>query len=407
MSSPADRWAVRADTVLTPGEELDGAWVLIDGDRIEAVGRGRPPDGTRLVDLGDRVLAPGFVDLHVHGGDGAQVNGATADEVAESVRTIARLHVRHGTTALVPTTVSDTPDRLIATVRGIADATDQPEASAAYPLGAHLEGPWIASSRAGAQDRRCIRPPDTGELGALMTAARDTIRLVTVAPELPGGEDLIRFATAHGVAASVGHTDADAATARRAFGAGARHVTHLFNAMPGIHHREPGPVVAALADPRVSVEVIADAVHLAPEVLALVLAVAPGRVTAVTDAMAATGLGPGRYRLGSLDADVREDRATLSDDERTLAGSVLTMERAVSVLVSAGVSLPVAVTAATATPAGVIGASTRGRLAPGMRADLVALEPDLSVAAVVVGGIAAHNPVDALGSVSLGRGAVR
>ncbi len=392
MSGPAEAWVLRAEEVLTPHQRLRPGWVTVSGARIDAVGSGHPPPGVAITDLGDRVLTPGFIDLHVHGGDGAQVNGATPEEVAASVETVARCHLRHGTTALLATTVADTPARLAAAVRGVAAAGAQPAPQAAHVLGAHLEGPWVAPGRAGAQDPQALRAPSVSELAALLDAARGTVRLVTLAPELPGAFDLIRAATAEGLVVSVGHTEADWETTKRAFDAGARHVTHLFNAMPGVHHRRPGPVLAALDDPRVSVEIIADGIHIHPAVLARVLAAAPDRVTTVTDAMAATGLPPGRYRLGRRDVILEGSRVALAEAPDTLAGSVLTMDRAVKVLVDAGVELPAAVTAATATPARVLGEPTRGRLEPGAEADLVVLERNLSVAAVLRAGRPAHDP---------------
>jgi len=392
VSGPAEAWVLRAEEVLTPQQRLRPGWVAVSGARIDAVGSGCPPPGLAVLDLGARVLTPGFVDLHVHGGDGAQVNGATPEEVAASVETVARCHLRHGTTALLATTVADTPARLTAAVRGVAVAGAHPAPEAASVLGAHLEGPWVAPGRAGAQDPQALRAPSVSEFAALLDAARGTVRLVTLAPELPGAFDLIRAAAVQGLVVSVGHTEADWETTKRAFDAGARHVTHLFNAMPGVHHRRPGPVVAALDDPRVSVEIIADGIHIHPAVLARVLAAAPGRVTAVTDAMSATGLPPGRYRLGRLDVILEGSRVALAEAPDTLAGSVLTMDRAVKVLVDAGVGLPAAVTAATATPARVLGEPTRGRLGPGAEADLVVLERDLSVAAVLRAGRPAHDP---------------
>jgi len=404
VTGPANAWVLRAGTVLTPHRELSPGWVAVRGGRVDAVGSGRPPAGLAVLDVGNRVIIPGFVDLHVHGGDGAQVNGATPEEVSAAVRTVAGCHLRHGTTALLATTVSDTAPRLVAAVRGVAAAADATDAADATPaadlagqpaarvLGSHLEGPWLAPGRAGAQDPQALRPPSTHELTALLAAGRGTVRLLTLAPELPAALDVVRAAAAEGVTVSVGHTDADWDMTRRAFDAGARHVTHLFNAMPGVHHRRPGPVIAALDDPRVSVEVVADGVHVHSAVLARVLAAAPDRVTAVSDATAATGLPAGRYRLGSLDVVVRGSRVTLADAPETLAGSVLTMDRAVSVLAEAGVPLPEAVAAATATPARVIGEPTRGRLDPGAEADLVVLDRSLAVAAVLLAGRPAHDP---------------
>ena len=392
-------FVLRAEVVLPGGisdPELTPGWVLLDGDRIADVGSGAPPEGMTWVDVGDRILAPGFLDLHVHGGAGAQVNGGSPDGIADAVLDVARFHVRHGTTGLLATTVSDTPDRLAAAVQGVAAAADVP--GAARVLGAHLEGPWIAPGKAGAQNPAVLRPPSVSELQSLLSAAPGAVRMVTLAPELPGALDVVRVGADAGVVMSVGHTEADVEQTVAAFDAGARHVTHLFNAMPGLHHREPGPVGAALTDPRVTVEVIADGIHLHPDVLAVVCAAAGGRVVAVTDAMPAAGLEPGRYELGGLDVLVDGGRAVLADAPQTLAGSVLTMDGAVRTLVAAGLTRTAAVAAATSIPADRLGEKRKGRLRTGADADLVVLSSDLRVAATVVAGQAAHDPSGLLAS---------
>jgi N-acetylglucosamine-6-phosphate deacetylase len=265
-------------TIITPQQVLDPGWLVIDGPRISAVGSGPPPARQRVLDLGRRIVAPGYIDLHVHGGGGVQVNGTSAAEVAESVTAMARFHATHGTTALVATAVSDARDALITTVRGIARVAARPDPGSATVLGAHLEGPWLAPSRAGAQNPRHLREPSVDELRDLLDAAAGSLRLITIAPERPGALGVIEEAAAAGVVMSVGHTEADFDTTRAAFDAGARHVTHLFNAMPDLQHRRPGPVVAALADTRVTVELIADGIHIHPAVLALAVSAAPDRV---------------------------------------------------------------------------------------------------------------------------------
>ncbi len=392
--------ALRGSAVLTGRHEHRPGWVVVSGPQIDTVGTGPLPPGTPVVDVGDRVIAPGFLDVHVHGGGGAQINGDSPQQVSRSAAAVARFHVRHGTTGLLATTVSDTPQRLVNAVKGIADATRADPAGSARILGAHLEGPWLAAGRAGAQNPAALREPSTAELQALLAASSGTVRMLTIAPELPGAMSVIRAAADAGVIVSVGHTGAAAQTAAAAFDAGARHVTHLFNAMLGLHHRRPGPVGAALTDARVSVEVIADGVHLHPSVLAVVCAAAGNRVVAVTDAMAAAGLGPGRYELGGLEVVVDGQRATLADQPQTLAGSLLTMDRAVATLVAAGVSLRAAITAATTTPADLLGEARKGRIEPGADADLVILEPDLTVAATMVAGRAAYDRANLLGAVS-------
>jgi N-acetylglucosamine-6-phosphate deacetylase len=206
------------------------------------------------------------------------------------------------------------------------------------------------------------------------------------------------------VVMSVGHTEADADTTAAAFAAGARHVTHLGNAMPGIDRRAPGPMAAALADSRVTLEVIADGIHVHPRFLSLLGAVAPDRLVAVTDATAACGMPPGSYRLGVAEVVVDAERVVLADRPGTLAGSVLTMDRAVATLVAAGVDLATAVTAATATPAGVVSAAGKGHLRPGADADLVVLGDDLVARATVAGGVVASDPDRLLAAVGAGHG---
>jgi N-acetylglucosamine-6-phosphate deacetylase len=388
---------LRASRVLTPGRELADGYLVLDGDRITEVGSGpRAFDGP-AADLGDRLLAPGFVDLHVHGGGGAQVDGADPDEVADAVRAVAAAHARSGTTSLVATTVSAPEERLGAALRGTASLVAAPPGDGARVLGTHLEGPWLAPGKAGAQDPAALRGPTAAELDRLLAAAAGTLRLLTLAPELPGALDVVRAAAAAGVVVSVGHTEATAEQAARAFAAGARHATHLFNAMPPLLHRAPGPVGAALADPRVSVELVADGEHVHPAVLALVAAAARGRVVAVTDAVSATGLPDGRYRLGAAPVDVRDGRVTLAGSPGTLAGSVLTTDRAVRTLVAAGVPLAEAVPAATRTPADVLGRAASGRLQPGADADLAVLDRELRAVATVVAGRPVHDPEGLLG----------
>ncbi len=384
-------WVVRGRLVARGAVHRDG-WVLVHGSRIEAVGVGRPPGGPVLLDLGASLVAPGFVDVHVHGGGGAQVSGDSPDEVAERVAVLTRHHARHGTTAVVATTVADTPERLETAARGVALARRRRRRGDPAVLGLHLEGPWLSPARRGAHARDCLRPPDPDELGRLVSAAEGALRLVTVAPELPGADELIAAGRAAGITMSVGHTDADFATTRSAFAAGVSHVTHLGNAMPGVDRREPGPVAAALLDGSATLEVIADGLHLHPGFLAMVAAAAPERLVAVTDAVGACGMPPGRYSLGGSEIVLTDEGVVLAEAPATLAGSVLTMDRAVANLVDAGLGTVQAIQAATATPARVVGATTKGVLSPGADADLVILDEAMRAVATVVDGVVAWDP---------------
>jgi N-acetylglucosamine-6-phosphate deacetylase len=380
-------------TAVTGDALRPGAWVALRDGLIAGIGEGQAPTGFGTpVELGDLLIAPGFVDVHVHGGAGGQAAGDDPSEVADQVLRAARFHASHGTTCLVATTVSDTADRLQATAAGVRIAMGSATCDGAVVAGVHLEGPWLAPNRRGAHDPATLRLPDPAELQELIDAAGGAVRLVTLAPELAGAPAVIAAATAVGVVVSVGHTDATYAQARAAFDAGARHLTHLGNAMPGIDRREPGPIVAALADERVTVELIADGHHVHPALLRLAATAAPGRLVAITDAISATGLPDGDHRLGELSVRVRDGRAVLADQPDTLAGSVLTMDRAVATLVAAGVPPVDAIRAATATPARVLGDElSRGVLAPGARADLVVLDRGYAARATVVGGRVVHD----------------
>lgn len=350
----------------------------------------------RRVDLGERFLLPGYLDMHVHGGAGAQVNGNTPDQVEEALATIASFHAQHGTTGLLATTVTDTPERLAASVAGIARAVHSSGAAGARIMGSHLEGPFVALGRAGAQDPSQIRPPDRTELNRLLELGEGTVRLVTLAPELEGADRLIADCLDAGAAVALGHTNAAYGEGRRAFDAGASHVTHLCNAMAPLHHRNPGLVTAALLHPSVTLEIICDLHHVHPAVVALVARAAPGRLVLVTDAIPAAGLAPGRQVLGHMPIEVVGTRATLLGDPTTLAGSVLTMEVAVRNAVDVvGIALADAFAAASSVPAGVLGASAPrllGTLLPGAPADAVVLEPTLRVTATLVGGVPVYDP---------------
>jgi N-acetylglucosamine-6-phosphate deacetylase len=395
---------LESDRVLWPDGQLEPGVVWVDpgqGTVADVVRSGLGPAGTRpedvagtLVRLGDSTVAPGFVDVHVHGGNGYEVNGASPTAVAGAVAALAEFHARHGTTSLVATTMADSPARLAATVSGVALSARLAPGGGARVLGCHLEGPFISPHRAGAQDPAAIRPPDRAELSRLLELGEGSVRIVTLAPELEGARALVADCVGAGVTVSLGHSDADVDTARAAFDAGATHVTHLFDAMAPFHHRRPGLAAAALLEDRATLELICDLQHVHPAAIALTARTAPGRVVLVTDATAATGMAPGAYRLGGVEVHLEDARVVLASDSSTLAGSVLTMERAVRHAVGdAGMPLGDALRAASAVPA-LLAASPEGHrtgpptgvLETGARADLVVLDPELEVAATVVGG---------------------
>lgn len=364
---------IQAGRLLTAEGELRRGWVRLDGSLIGAVGLGAAPSRPdRSVEL----LAPGFVDIHCHGGGGVSFAGGPEDAAVA-----AATHLEHGTTTVVASLVSEPVPVLVEQVRDLADLV-----SDGLLGGIHLEGPWLSPSHAGAHDPSALVTPVAAEVEQLISAGAGAVRMVTLAPELPGADTAVRILGAAGVTVAVGHTDADATTARTAFDAGATVVTHLFNAMRPLHHRSAGPIGVALDDARVAVELIVDGVHLAPEVVALASRAALGGFVLVTDAMAAAGADDGDYRLGGLVVEVRDCVARLAGSG-AIAGSTLTMDGAVRRAAAAGVRLEDALVAATRAPAERLGLHDRGVLVAGHRADLVALDDALAVEAVVRGGV--------------------
>jgi N-acetylglucosamine-6-phosphate deacetylase len=371
---------LRAARAVDARAVVDDAWILLDGDAIVAVGGGRDaPAADREVDLGSTTLVPGFVDLHGHGGA-----GGSHEDGPDAIRAALRLHRRHGTTRSVLSLVANPVPALAASLAVVREVM----AEDPLVLGAHLEGPFLSHDAAGAHAHAHLVDPTPAHVDALLAAGEGVLRQVTIAPELDGALDAIRRIVDRGVVAAVGHTVASGDVARSAFDAGATVLTHAFNAMPGIHHREPGPIMAALADDRVTLELILDGVHVAPAVAGLLLREAPGRVALVTDAMAAAGSADGRYALGSLEVDVRDGIARLAGTD-TIAGSTLTQDEALRIAVQrVGLGLQDAVAALTAVPARALGLGDRlGLLRPGHAADVVALTPDLRVARVWAAGV--------------------
>ncbi len=351
---------------------------MVDGATIAAVGTGTPPPADHSVDVAGNWLVPGFIDLHCHGGGGHRF-----DDGADAIRSGLAVHRHHGTTRSVISLVANPHRELRTSLAVIADlAADDP-----LILGSHLEGPWLAMSRRGAHDPDQLRPPDAPSVQDLIEAGRGALRQVTLAPELPGALDAIEALTTAGVVTAVGHTAADYALTTAAFDHGARLLTHAFNAMPGIGHRAPGPVVAAIDDRRVTIELILDGHHVAPAVANLLVGAAPGRVALVTDAMSAAGSPDGDYSLGSREVTVTAGRAVLRGTH-TLAGSTLTQDAALRAAVTdLGVSPGEAIGALTTVPARVLGLGHRlGLLQPGYDADLVILDQSWAVTAVWAAG---------------------
>ena len=354
-------------------------WMLVDDGTVTATGTGDAPDAATRVDLGGRLITPGFIDLHAHG-----AGGHGYDNGPEELRAALAVHRSHGTTRSLISLVANPLATLRTSLATIAAvAADDPTV-----LGSHLEGPFLAPDRRGAHNLDFLRTPTASDIDELLDAAAGTLRLITIAPELPGALDAIERFVEAGVTVAVGHTEASFEQATEAFDRGATMLTHAFNAMPGIHHRAPGPVVAAFEDERVILEIILDGQHVHPDVAALAFTAAPGRVALVTDAMAAAGSTDGDYTLGSLTVSVVDGLAVLRGT-RTIAGSTLTQDAALRIALDRTAIAPAAVVEAlTHTPARALGLGDRfGMLAPGFVADFVVLDAEHRVDEVWIGGV--------------------
>ncbi|MET7510420.1 N-acetylglucosamine-6-phosphate deacetylase [Streptomyces sp. PGLac3x] len=376
MAAPARKVLTGARVVLPSGTVEDGE-LVIDGAHIggSAPSAGQEREAERW-DLSGHWIVPGFVDLHNHGGGGASFTSGTVDDVLTGIAT----HRAHGTTTLVASTVTGEMEFLTARAGLLSELTEQGDLA-----GIHFEGPFISPCRKGAHSEALLRDPHPADVAALLDASRGAARMVTLATELPGGLDSVRLLADRGVIAAVGHTDATYEQTVEAIDAGATVATHLFNAMPPLGHRAPGPIAALLEDERVTVELINDGTHLHPAALELAFHRAGAdRVAFITDAMDAAGFGDGRYLLGPLEVDVVDGVARLVEGG-SIAGSTLTLDRAFrrAALVD---KLPVGqiVRALSANPARLLGLDHRiGSLEPGKDADLVVLDEGFEVKGVL------------------------
>lgn len=367
--------------VVLPTGTVDNGHVTVQGARIVATAPGDTPsdasgDTVESLDLTGHWLVPGFVDLHNHGGGGASFTSGTVDEVLRGIHT----HRLHGTTTLLASTVTGDLNLLTRRAGLLAELAEQGDLA-----GIHFEGPFISPCRKGAHSGELLREPDPAEVRKLIEAAHGQTKMVTLAPELPGGLDSVHLLAEHGVIAAVGHTDATYEQTAAAIDAGATVATHLFNAMPALGHRAPGPVTALLEDERVTVELINDGTHLHPAALRLAFRhVGPTRVAFVTDAMDAAGFGDGHYLLGPLEVEVTDGVARLVEGG-SIAGSTLTLDHALRRAVTVdGMPVEHAVAALSTNPARLLGMDDRiGSLEPGKDADLVVLDTDFTLRGVM------------------------
>ncbi|GGV53917.1 N-acetylglucosamine-6-phosphate deacetylase [Streptomyces longisporoflavus] len=350
--------------VVLPTGTVPGGRVLVEGTRVT----GSAPGDAEVVELApDHWVVPGFVDIHNHGGGGASFTSGTVDDVLKGIHT----HRLHGTTTVVASTVTGEMDFLAQRAGLLSELAEQGDLA-----GIHFEGPFISPCRKGAHSEALLRDPDPADVRKLMDAARGQAKMFTLATELPGGIDSVRLLAEHGVIAAIGHTDASYEQTVQAIDAGATVATHLYNAMPGLGHREPGPIAALLEDERITVELINDGTHLHPAAFELAFHHAGAARTAlITDAMDAAGFGDGRYMLGPLEVEVKDSVARLVEGG-SIAGSTLTQDRAFKRSVTVdGLSVDDVVRAISANPAKLLGMYDKvGSLEPGKDADLVVLD---------------------------------
>jgi len=386
-----------ASRLYTPTEEILHPLLVVEDGRITQVASRsgtEVPGNAPLIDFGDAVLAPGFLDIHMHGGAGVDVMRASTSELPH----LGRFLTTHGVTGYFPTTVAAPLDATCAALERLADSIEADDAGAgqapassstgvqARPLGIHLEGPFLSHKRRGVHPPEFLVAPTVEIFVRLWQAARGHVSMLTIAPEIPGAMEVIGEAARRQVCVSIGHSDAEMTTALNAVNAGARHATHTFNAMRPLDHRDPGIIGEVLSDDRMSADIIADGIHVSPPVVKLFLeAKGIERAVVITDAISATGMPDGHYELGPIHVEVKDGKCTSNG---SLAGSVLTMDRAVRNIAQFGHwTLKDAIRAATLNPARTAGLNeNRGVLAEGARADFIAISSSGEVLKTVVGG---------------------
>lgn len=387
------RLLIKNAHIITPYDILRNFELAVEKSKINHIA----PSGTldekdfdEIIDAKENYLSPGFIDIHTHANSGND----TMDATFEAVDVMARFHLKNGVTGFLPTTMTSSTEEIEKAIRNIStyisrqkekhQILDTSGCSPAEVLGIYLEGPYFSMARKGAQSPEYLKNPDIDELTKFIELSGDYVKVVALAPELPGAIEAISYLRNRGITVSAGHTDATFDTAKKAFDYGVTQVTHVFNGMKGFSHREPGIPGAALIDERVYCEMICDGIHLHPGAMKLVVkAKGKDRIILISDSMMAAGLSDGKYTLGGQKVIVKGEEARLTDG--TLAGSTLTLNKAIYNMVHmVGVSLPDAVRMATLNPARAIGLDReKGSIEIGKDADLVIFDDKLNIINVI------------------------
>ncbi len=383
---------ILAGEVYTPSERIERGFILVSGERVEALGPERAlgaelrASADEVMEARDLIVAPGFVEVHINGAGGRDAAEATA----ESLSVISRTLTRFGTTSFLPTIITAPEGEMLRALEGLAEAIGGIEGGA-RPLGIHMEGPFLSAARRGVHPAEHLRLPDVRFLEKAWRAARGKLKIITLAPELSGALELIRAARALGAVAALGHSDARYEQALAAIEAGASHAVHVYNGMRLFNHRDPGILAAVLSDDRVSAEIIADGIHVHPAAVDIfVRTKARDKIVLSTDAISAAGMPDGRYLLSGREIVVKD--GACRDREGRLAGSSLTQDRALRNLIAwTGISIEDALAAASLNAARALGLEDTGALAPGNYADIVILDKRLEVVRTIVAGRIAYS----------------
>jgi N-acetylglucosamine-6-phosphate deacetylase len=370
-------------------EPFNSGALIIEGGKIKEIIKGGSKEpkniGTlEIIDGKGNLLIPGMIDVHIHGARGFDM----MDGTVESVEEVSRSCASAGCTSFLATSVTSSLERLLGMIEAVKKVIGkEPGAKIA---GMHLEGPYLHPKRKGMQNEAYLRHPDIAEMQKILEVGGNLIKMVTIAPELPGGFELISFLKEKGIIVAIAHSEANYDQAKNAFSLGASHITHCFNAMRPIHHRDPGLIVAAFEDEKVSLQAIVDDVHLHPAIVRLMYRIkGPEKMVLVTDAMQAMGMGDGKYNFGGHEVEVKNGVATLNDG--TLASSTVTMNEALEKTVNCGIPLAEAVKMATKTPADILGLASKGRVSEGADADLVLINENFQVFWTMIEGKIINN----------------